>query len=72
MIGGILAYAVSTAAADGVLKRFVTSLCGVLAQFGGVILAFAFLATFSAQGFLTRLLGDRRAAGSGSTSGTRA
>ena len=47
----------STAPPNGVLKRFVTSLCGVLAQFGGVALAFAFLATFSAQGFLTRLLG---------------
>jgi putative spermidine/putrescine transport system permease protein len=57
VLGAILAYAVSTARPNGVLKRFVTSLCGVLAQFGGVILAFAFLATFSAQGFLTRLLG---------------
>lgn len=57
VLGAVLAYAVSTASPNGVLKRFVTSLCGVLAQFGGVILAFAFLATFSAQGFLTRLLG---------------
>jgi putative spermidine/putrescine transport system permease protein len=46
VIGGILAYAVSTSPVDGVLKRFVTSLCGVLAQFGGVALAFAFMATF--------------------------
>jgi putative spermidine/putrescine transport system permease protein len=58
VLGAILAYAVSTAPANGVLKRFVTSLCGVLAQFGGVALAFAFLATFSAQGFLTRVLGS--------------
>jgi putative spermidine/putrescine transport system permease protein len=58
VLGAILAYAVSTAPPNGVLKRFVTSLCGVLAQFGGVALAFAFLATFSAQGFLTRLLGS--------------
>ena len=57
VLGAVLAYAVSTASPNGVLKRFVTSLCGVLAQFGGVALAFAFLATFSAQGFLTRLLG---------------
>ena len=57
VLGAILAYAVSTAPPNGVLKRFVTSLCGVLAQFGGVALAFAFLATFSAQGFLTRLIG---------------
>jgi putative spermidine/putrescine transport system permease protein len=57
VIGAVLAYAVSTSSPNGVLKRFVTSLCGVLAQFGGVALAFAFLATFSAQGFLTRVLG---------------
>ncbi len=52
-IGAVLAYAVSTARPDGMLKRFVTSLCGVLAQFGGVALAFAFMATFGMQGFLT-------------------
>ncbi len=53
VIGAVLAYAVSTARPDGMLKRFITSLCGVLAQFGGVALAFAFMATFSIQGFLT-------------------
>ncbi|HEX2704387.1 MAG TPA: hypothetical protein VHM65_01405 [Candidatus Lustribacter sp.] len=53
LIGAVLAYAVSTAKPDGTLKRFVTSLCGVLAQFGGVALAFAFLASFGATGFLT-------------------
>lgn len=47
LVGAVLAYAVSTAAANGVAKRFVTSLCGVLAQFGGVALAFAFMATFA-------------------------
>lgn len=47
IVGAVLAYAVTTARPDGVLKRFVTSLCGVLAQFGGVALAFAFMATFA-------------------------
>ncbi|MGZ4489149.1 MAG: ABC transporter permease [Nocardioides sp.] len=56
VIGAFLAYAVSTGRPDGVLKKFVTSLCGVLAQFGGVALAFAFLATFSATGYLTKVL----------------
>ena len=56
VIGGLLAYAVSTAKPGGVLKRFVTSLSGVLAQFGGVALAFAFLATFSSTGLLPRVL----------------
>lgn len=53
LIGGVLAYAVSTAKPDGLLKRFVTSLSGVLAQFGGVALAFAFLASFASNGLLT-------------------
>ena len=53
MVGGVLAYAVSTAPAGGVLRRFITSLCGVLAQFGGVALAFVFLASFGATGYLT-------------------
>ncbi|HEX7538609.1 MAG TPA: ABC transporter permease subunit [Dermatophilaceae bacterium] len=51
--GALLTYAVATARAGGLLRRMVTSLCGVLAQFGGVTLAFAFIATFSTQGFLT-------------------
>ncbi len=55
-IGAVLAYAVSTAKPGGVVKRFVTSLSGVLAQFGGVALAFAFLASFGATGILTTLL----------------
>ncbi len=56
VIGSVLAYAVSTARAESVTKRFFTSLCGVLAQFGGVALAFAFMASFGATGLLTALL----------------
>lgn len=52
-IGAVLAYAVSTAPDQSVTKRFITSLCGVLAQFGGVALAFAFMATFGAMGMVT-------------------
>jgi putative spermidine/putrescine transport system permease protein len=44
---------VSTARAGGLLRRLVTSLCGVLAQFGGVTLAFAFVATVGFEGFVT-------------------
>ncbi|MEO7070937.1 MAG: ABC transporter permease [Nostocoides sp.] len=54
-IGAVLAYAVSTARDGGIVKRFVTSLCGVLAQFGGVALAFAFSATFIGTGILAGL-----------------
>lgn len=57
VLGALLAYAVSTAREGSVTKRFVTSLCGVLAQFGGVALAFAFIASFGATGLLTVLLG---------------
>ena len=53
VICGVLAYAVSTARASSVTKRFITSLCGVLAQFGGVALAFAFTASFGATGLIT-------------------
>ena len=70
VVGGILAYAVSTARPNSVTKRFVTSLCGVLAQFGGVALAFAFIATVRHQRVDHRLaqpLGIDRAAGSGCT-----
>jgi putative spermidine/putrescine transport system permease protein len=36
----------------------VTSACGVLAQFGGVTLAFAFMATIGLSGFVTLFLRD--------------
>ena len=56
VVGGALAYAISTAKPGGVLKKLVTSVCGVLAQFGGVALAFAFLATFGAGAIVPTLL----------------
>jgi len=51
--GSLLAYAVSTAREGGLTRRLVSALCGVLAQFGGVTLAFAFLATVGSEGFVT-------------------
>ena len=56
VVGALLAYAVVTGRPDGLLRRVVTSMCGVFAQFGGVQLAFAFIATVGAQGFLTLML----------------
>jgi putative spermidine/putrescine transport system permease protein len=53
VFGALLAYAVSTAREGGLLRRLVASVCGVLAQFGGVTLAFAFVATIGFQGFVT-------------------
>ncbi|WP_329109684.1 ABC transporter permease subunit [Micromonospora sp. NBC_01699] len=58
VLGALLAYALVTAKPDGVLRRVVTSAAGVLAQFGGVTLAFAFMATIGLSGFATLFLRD--------------
>ncbi len=52
-LGAVLAYAVVTGNPNGVFRRLVTSACGVLAQFGGVTLAFAFIATIGSVGLVT-------------------
>lgn len=57
--GALLAYAVVTGNPRGALRRIVTSASGVLAQFGGVTLAFAFFATIGSAGFVTLFLKDR-------------
>lgn len=56
--GALLAYAVVTGNPQGLLRRSVTSAAGVLAQFGGVTLAFAFIATLGTIGFVTVFLKD--------------
>jgi putative spermidine/putrescine transport system permease protein len=58
VIGALLAYALVTARPDGLLRRMVTAASGVLAQFGGVTLAFAFVATIGLSGFVTVFLRD--------------
>jgi putative spermidine/putrescine transport system permease protein len=58
-LGAVLAYAVATGNRNGVFRRLVSSACGVLAQFGGVTLAFAFIATIGGAGFVTLWLKDR-------------
>lgn len=52
-VGAVLAYAVATGRPDSRFRRVVMSVCGVLAQFGGVTLAFAFIATIGGAGFIT-------------------
>jgi putative spermidine/putrescine transport system permease protein len=54
--GALLAYAVVTGNPRGMLRRSVTSAAGVLAQFGGVTLTFAFLATLATTGIVTVFL----------------
>lgn len=56
VVGGLVAYVASTGDPDSVLRRFIISVCGVLAQFGGVALAFAFIATIGNAGVVTRWL----------------
>jgi putative spermidine/putrescine transport system permease protein len=58
ILGALLAYALVTGKPGGVLRRTVTAASGVLAQFGGVTLAFAFIATIGLSGFVTVFLRD--------------
>ncbi|HTZ93549.1 MAG TPA: ABC transporter permease subunit, partial [Streptosporangiaceae bacterium] len=52
-LGAILAYAVASGSPDGIVRRLYLAGSGVLAQFGGVTLAFAFLAAIGpTSGFL--------------------
>lgn len=55
--GALVAYAlVIGAKPDGVTRRIIVALCSVLAQFGGVMLAFAFIATIGINGVVTMML----------------
>ncbi len=58
VVGAVLTYAIATGNPNGALRRMMTSACGVLAQFGGVTLAFAFIATIGPEGLITVFLRD--------------
>jgi len=53
VFGGLLAWAVVRGNPNGVFRQLVISASGVLAQFGGVMLAFAFFATVGGTGMIT-------------------
>jgi len=53
IFGALLAWAVVRGDPNGQLRQVVIAASGVLAQFGGVMLAFAFLATFGFNGLVT-------------------
>lgn len=57
--GGLLAWAVATGKRQGLMRRAVLAASSTLAQFGGVMLAFAFLATFGFNGLITLFLKHR-------------
>jgi putative spermidine/putrescine transport system permease protein len=52
VFGAILAYAVAAGDPDGTVRRLYIAVSGVLAQFGGVTLAFAFLVLIGPVGLL--------------------
>ena len=52
VFGAILAYAVASGDPDGTVRRLYLAVSGVLAQFGGVTLAFAFLVVIGPVGLL--------------------
>jgi putative spermidine/putrescine transport system permease protein len=52
VFGAILAYAVASGNPDGTVRRLYIAVSGVLAQFGGVTLAFAFLVLIGPIGLL--------------------
>jgi len=56
VLGALLSWAVSVGTRSGWLRRGVLAACGVLAQFGGVMLAFAFIATVGNQGLIILIL----------------
>jgi putative spermidine/putrescine transport system permease protein len=58
IFGALLAWAVVRGDPDGLLRQLVIAASGVLAQFGGVMLAFAFLATFGIRGLVTVFVTD--------------
>lgn len=56
--GALVCYALLGTNPEGALRSAVDAAAGVLAQFGGVMLAFAFIATIGIQGVVTLLLRD--------------
>jgi putative spermidine/putrescine transport system permease protein len=59
LLGAVLAWLIVNRPAESVFRRAALSLCSVLAQFGGVALAFAFLATIGLNGVLTLWVQDQ-------------
>jgi len=56
IIGALVCFALLGTKPDSFLRTTVDSASSVLAQFGGVMLAFAFIATIGAQGLITKWL----------------
>ncbi|WP_025133310.1 ABC transporter permease subunit [Leucobacter sp. PH1c] len=59
LVGAILCWALAALPERGPLRRVVDAASSVLAQFGGVMLAFAFIATVGIQGLVTVTLREQ-------------
>lgn len=56
VLGAVLAYLIVSLGPHSLIRRTTLSVCGVLAQFGGVTLAFAFISLLGFSGVLTEAL----------------
>ena len=56
VVGAVVCWGLTALRSDGLVRSLVDSAASVLAQFGGVMLAFAFTATIGIQGVVTQLL----------------
>ena len=58
VVGALVCYALLGTKAEGTLRTVIDSVSSVLAQFGGVMLAFFFIAAIGSQGLITKFLAD--------------
>ena len=58
VLGAVLAYLIVSLPALNLLRRGALAISGVLAQFGGVVLAFAWIATIGPVGVVTQAMSD--------------
>lgn len=58
VVGAVVCWGLTSLRPDGAVRSAIDAASSVLAQFGGVMLAFAFIATIGIQGVVTRLLID--------------
>jgi putative spermidine/putrescine transport system permease protein len=58
VLGAVLAYLIVSLPTKNLLRRSALAVSGVLAQFGGVVLAFAWIATIGPVGVVTQAMSD--------------
>jgi putative spermidine/putrescine transport system permease protein len=58
LVGAAVCWGLTALRPDGAVRSIIDSVSSVLAQFGGVMLAFAFIATIGIQGLITRVLAE--------------